>query len=133
MTESLVLGIMAIYLATGQQVPLSLYGDTLTSLREKLNKLIEQAGYPKNFGYTIDVGTIPYHKVTYYFTDLQFLRGLITGAKWLNINPQQYLTTLTTYRNRYGDNLFAIEVSAPLPFEQLVNNGISIATPLRFQ
>jgi hypothetical protein len=88
MTNDCVLGILAFYNMLNQQHPLSMYGYTFVDYNEKLLNMVAPQG-DFSSGYTVNVGN-----VRYIFNDIEFMKGLLTGASWNNLDPYLYITNL---------------------------------------
>lgn len=94
MTEELVRGIITFYKEIGAQHPLSMFGTKFNYETKKSQPIIYS-----EFEHYIFLITINNH--LYSFSDEEFMRGLITAASWLNVDPHSYLTDLTEYEWNY--------------------------------
>lgn len=94
MSYELVKGIITFYKAYGLSHPLSLYGKTFNY---ETNRILP-INYIPNYGYTVDL-----NGQRYKFSDIEFMRGLITAAQWNSVDPHKYILNLLEYKQpQYG-------------------------------
>lgn len=88
MTYQLVLGITTFYHTMNIRSPLSVFGHEVPIYFDH-QQGIERIKMDDNRDYSVDI-----RDVTYYFNDKEFFRGLLTAARWLNVNPHDYIINL---------------------------------------
>lgn len=94
MTYEHVLGILAFYRLLRQQHPLSMYGLRFEDFDDILRgRITQETEMYRQSGYTINVGP-----EIYVFHDTEFMRGLLTAAMWMDIDPHVYITNLMDWR-----------------------------------
>lgn len=108
LTYDQLLGILAVYRYLNLPHPLSMYKLPLLHEIKKINNLalsdtgkVEDWYYdwyfavnPENDGYyNVNVGND-----VYLFDNLEFLQGLLTGAKWNNLDPHTFIINLKQWK-----------------------------------
>ncbi|CAH6419338.1 Hypothetical protein HVR_LOCUS542 [uncultured virus] len=94
-----VLGIMAVYRYLHLPHPLSMYGFALTHEVDIVNDVAlddDVSGAPE--WYNINVGDDLYD-----FYNLEFLQGLITGARWNNLDPHTFISNFKQWKIEPSD------------------------------
>ena len=101
MTYEHVLGILAFYRLILQQHPLSMYRFRFEDFDDILLERSNQRHYMfMQSGYTVNVGPD-----IYMFYDSEFMRGLLTAAMWLNVDPHMYITNLMEWTMQPGEDI----------------------------
>lgn len=95
MTENLVIGILVFYRSLGLNHPLSIFGSNFSDYDPIINSKI---GEENDNDYTINVNNVIYK---FDNDEIDFMKGLLTGALWNNIDPHKYITDLTEIKRKF--------------------------------
>lgn len=102
-----VLGIMAFYQFMGQPISLTMFGYSTDEYYPDIESMKSLQGYFYT-GYTISL-TSQDKLTNLFFSNQDFVRGLLTAAQWLDIDPHTYIKDLTRWQQSRVVNGFPIE------------------------
>lgn len=113
-----VLGIIAFYNYINEPSPLFIFGFQVPEYINDVESMKNMDIYNTHM-YAFNIGGD-----TYYFDDIEFFRGLLTAAQWLNVNPHDHINNLI--ERTYPDHPGSLKILAR-------NQGIEpIPIPLNY-